>query len=156
MFVFFRLRYSLFALAALNSRDPAIICAMLLLLQQLVLSADRIGEALVPYYRQILPIFNLFKLQNCAHFPPCRFFYFLFFCEVNSGDAIDYGQQKKSNVGDLVLTKKGSPFSTVFKCSTCPSFQVEETLALFELKGGDDAFINIKYMIPTYESHVLN
>jgi hypothetical protein len=25
-------------------------------------------------------------------------------------------------------------------------------LQLFEAKGGDDAFINIKYMIPTYES----
>jgi hypothetical protein len=29
------------------------------------MSADMIGEALVPYYRQILPIFNLFKNWNC-------------------------------------------------------------------------------------------
>ena len=27
---------------------------------------------------------------------------------------------------------------------------------LFEIHGGEDAFINIKYMIPTYESCVLN
>ena len=25
-----------------------------------------------------------------------------------------------------------------------------------EIHGGEDAFINIKYMIPTYESYVLN
>ena len=27
---------------------------------------------------------------------------------------------------------------------------------LFEIHGGEDAFLNIKYMIPTYESCVLN
>lgn len=26
-----------------------------------------------------------------------------------------------------------------------------ETLQLLEMRGGEDAFINIKYMIPTYE-----
>eukprot|EP00455_Lapot_gusevi_P002281 TRINITY_DN1088_c0_g1_i6.p1 TRINITY_DN1088_c0_g1~~TRINITY_DN1088_c0_g1_i6.p1 ORF type:complete len:247 (-),score=91.70 TRINITY_DN1088_c0_g1_i6:232-972(-) len=102
---------------ALNTRDHEIVCTMLKVLQQLVVSADMIGEALVPYYRQILPIFNLFKTAN-----------------LNSGDAIDYGQRKRENIGDLI----------------------EETLAKFEEHGGDDAFINIKYMIPTYESHVLN
>lgn len=53
---------------------------------------------------------------------------------VNSGDGIDYSQQKRQNVGDLI----------------------QETLELFENKGGDDAFINIKYMVPTYESCQLN
>ncbi len=33
-------------------------------LQKLVLSAPLVGEALVPYYRQILPIFNIFKTKN--------------------------------------------------------------------------------------------
>jgi len=101
---------------ALNTRDPEIVCTMLKVLQQLVTSADMVGEALVPYYRQILPIFNLFKNKN-----------------VNRGDKIDYGQQKRQNMGDLI----------------------EETLELFEFHGGDDAFINIKYMIPVYESHCL-
>merc|ERR1712008_622890 len=32
---------------------------------------------------------------------------------------------------------------------------IEETLELLETHGGEDAFINIKYMIPLYESHVL-
>jgi len=44
-----------------------------------------IGEALVPYYRQLLPIFNLYKTKNA-----------------NLGDKIDYGQRKKANIADLV------------------------------------------------------
>jgi len=76
-----------------------------------------VGEALVPYYRQILPVLNIFKNKN-----------------LNSGDGIDYSQQKRENLGDLI----------------------QETLEAFERQGGDDAFINIKYMVPTYESVVLN
>jgi len=102
---------------ALNSRDPDIICSVLRVLQKLVVSAELVGEALVPYYRQILPVFNLFASRH-----------------INMGDAIDYGQRKRSNVTDLII----------------------ETLQLFEAHGGEDAFINIKYMIPTYESAVLN
>ena len=52
----------------------------------------------------------------------------------NLGDKIDYSQRKGANLGDLIQT----------------------TLELFETHGGEDAFINIKYMIPTYESCVLN
>jgi hypothetical protein len=33
---------------------------------------------------------------------------------------------------------------------------IQETMELLEAHGGEDAFINIKYMIPTYESCVLN
>lgn len=46
---------------ALNTRNRQVMCTTLKVLQQLVLSADMVGEALVPYYRQILPIFNIFK-----------------------------------------------------------------------------------------------
>lgn len=101
---------------ALNTRDKDIICITLKVLQRLVTCSETIGEALVPYYRQILPIFNLYKDSN--H---------------NTGDKIDYSQRKESNLGDLI----------------------QETLELFEQCGGEDAFINIKYMIPTYESCVL-
>lgn len=90
---------------ALNSRDPEIICTVLKVVQALVFSHDAAGEALVPYYRQILPILNLFKMQN-----------------KNMGDAIEYSQRKKMNVGDLI----------------------EETLQILEIHGGEDAFINIK------------
>lgn len=37
------------------------------MLQHLVVSADMVGEALVPYYRQILPILNIFKSKNCEY-----------------------------------------------------------------------------------------
>jgi hypothetical protein len=102
---------------ALNTRDPDIIAIVLKVLQKLVTSGEMIGEALVPYYRQILPIFNLYKTSN-----------------INIGDRIDYSQRKAQNLGDLI----------------------QETLELFEQTGGEDAFINIKYMIPTFESCVLN
>ncbi|CAF0899645.1 unnamed protein product [Adineta steineri] len=102
---------------ALNTRNHKVICTTLKILQQLVTSGDMIGEALVPYYRQILPIFNLFKNWNS-----------------NLGDHIEYGQQRRENLGDLI----------------------NETLEAFERHGGEDAFINIKYMIPTYESVMLN
>ena len=103
--------------ANLNTRDSDIIQVTLKMLKQLVVSGDMIGEALVPYYRQILPIMNLFKNSNEKLL-----------------DGIDYKQRKKMNLGDLIM----------------------ETLELFEQTGGEDAFINIKYMIPTYESCVLN
>jgi Parkin co-regulated protein len=50
----------------------------------------------------------------------------------NLGDGIDYGQQGHDCLGELIA----------------------DTLALFEQRGGEDAFINIKYMVPTYESCV--
>lgn len=102
---------------ALNTRDIEIIGITLKILQALVTCSDTIGEALVPYYRQILPIMNLFKTKN-----------------FNLGDKIDYSQRKGNNLGDLI----------------------QQTLELFEMHGGEDAFINIKYMVPTYESCVLN
>lgn len=39
---------------------------MLKVMQKLVTSGEMIGEALVPYYRQILPTFNLLKTKNGA------------------------------------------------------------------------------------------
>ncbi|KAI4795374.1 hypothetical protein KUCAC02_031454 [Chaenocephalus aceratus] len=48
----------------------------------------------------------------------------------DSGDGIVYGQQKRQNIGELI----------------------QETLVMFERSGGKDAFINIKYTVPTYQS----
>lgn len=107
---------------ALNTRIAEVMIRVLKVLQKLVKADDGleggglIGQALVPYYRQLLPIFNIFKCKN-----------------KNIGDRIDYGQQKESNLGDLI----------------------QHTLELFEKRGGEDAFINIKYLIPTYESCML-
>jgi hypothetical protein len=70
---------------ALNTRDPEIMAITLKILQKLVTCANYVGEALVPYYRQILPIFNIYKLHN-----------------KNMGDGIDYSQRKKLSLGDLI------------------------------------------------------
>jgi hypothetical protein len=49
---------------ALNTRNERVICQTLKVIQDLVESNDKIGEALVPYFRQILPTFQLFKNKN--------------------------------------------------------------------------------------------
>ncbi|CAG9856149.1 unnamed protein product [Phyllotreta striolata] len=102
---------------ALRTKNKHIMIATLQVLQHLVKSGDLIGEALVPYYRQILPTLNLFKERN-----------------VNCGDEIDYSQMRGDNLADII----------------------NETLEVLERYGGEDAFINIKYLIPTYESCMMN
>ena len=53
-----------FLLGALHTRNKKVICTTLKVLQHLVVSGDLVGEALVPYYRQILPILNICKHLN--------------------------------------------------------------------------------------------
>lgn len=98
---------------ALNTRDSWTMCRAINMLQLMIRCDPGCGELLVPYYRQLLPIFSLYRGNN-----------------LNLGDKIEYSQRKRENLGDLIA----------------------ETLELMERSGGEDAFINIKYMIPTYES----
>jgi len=72
-----------------------------------------VGQALVPFYRQLLAVCNLYKNIN-----------------VNLGEGID--PDRNCRIGDVI----------------------EDTLKLLEYCGGPNAFINIKYMVPTYESSV--
>jgi len=97
----------------LKTKDNPTMSKAINMLQLMIRCDPRVGELMVPYYRQILPIMNLY--MNCNK---------------NLGDGIEYSQRKRENMGDLV----------------------SETLELLERTGGEDAFINIKYMIPTYES----
>lgn len=108
---------------ALNTRDKIVIIKVLKILQVLVNcdvmvsgGAGLIGQALVPYYRQLLPVLNIFVMKND-----------------NLGDSIDYGQRKRMNLGELIM----------------------QTLEQLEIHGGEDAFINIKYLVPTYQSVVI-
>ena len=48
---------------------------------------------------------------------------------MNTGDEVVYGQ-RFGHIGEVI----------------------QETIEKLEMKGGPDAFINIKYLIPTYES----
>lgn len=108
---------------ALNTREKDVITKILKILQTLVNcdvavsgGAGLIGQALVPYYRQLLPVLNIF-INNAS----------------NLGDQIDYSQRRNSNLGELI----------------------HHTLEQLEIHGGADAFINIKYLVPTYSSAVL-
>lgn len=98
---------------ALNTRDLDIIAVSLKFILKLLTVHPEIGKYLVPYYRQLLPVFNIMKGVNR-----------------NQHDRMEFNQRKGLNIGDLIT----------------------ETLHLLETTGGDDAFINIKYMVPTYES----
>ena len=93
------------------------IAKVLKVLQALVKCDDNeenlVGKSLVPYYRQILPVLNIFIRKND-----------------NMGDAMDSGQRQQRNLGELIL----------------------ETLEAFERHGGPDAFVNVKYFVPIYES----
>jgi hypothetical protein len=71
---------------ALDTRDVTILPTALRTLQKLVKSSEMAGEALIPFYRQLLPVLNEFLL-----------------CNRNLGDQIEYGQWKKQNIGDLIL-----------------------------------------------------
>lgn len=94
---------------ALLTKDPDVVMAALRALQHLVNSNHGVGEALVPHYRQLLAVLNLFF-------------------------------SKRRNTGD------------VWTDTTDIGTAVLDTLELLELTGGPDAFINIKRMVPTYES----
>ncbi|KAA0157232.1 hypothetical protein FNF29_00584 [Cafeteria roenbergensis] len=100
---------------ALATRDPGIVRRVMLVMQRLVTCGDLVGEALVPFYRQLLPVLSIFKSKHD-----------------DLGDAIDYGQRFRRSMGDLV----------------------QETLETLELHGGPDAFINLRYCVPSYESVV--
>jgi hypothetical protein len=102
---------------ALNTRHQSVIIKVLQVLQVLVKcdinGLNLIGQALVPYYRQILPVLNIFIRKN-----------------KNMGDRINYGRKKNEDLGKMIM----------------------DTLEQFEINGGDDAFINIKYLVPVYQS----
>merc|ERR1712080_393649 len=107
---------------ALNTRIDKVVIKTLKILMLLVQHKDGdepdrllVGQSMVPYYRQILPVMNIMTNKNNNKL---------------RSDAIDYSQRKQENISDLISS----------------------TLALLEKTGGEDAFINIKYLIPTYQS----
>ena len=68
---------------ALDTRDPPIICKTLKVMMTLAnLDVDdgtgrmiKAGAALVPYYRQLLPVLNMFKMKNGKYLKKNQFFY---------------------------------------------------------------------------------
>ncbi len=97
--------------SCLEMRESKYIRDTLRILQTLA-CIEGIGVRLVPYYRQLLPILNMFKSKRR-----------------NLGDTMDFSQNKVRDLSEMIL----------------------ETLEVLERTGGPDAFVNIKYMVPTYE-----
>jgi len=104
----------------LATRDQRIVCSTLQMLKLLLLKCPLAAEKLVPFYRQLLHVCNLFITKR-----------------VNSGDnfapakgLVAAGQRRHEDVSSVIM----------------------ETLKLLERHGGEHAYVNIKYMCPTYES----
>jgi len=99
---------------AMSTRDERIMVKTLKIIQALVGVGTQVGMALVPYYRQILPIVSIYAGKS-----------------VSLGDKMDFN--RKGHLGEII----------------------QETLQKMEMGSGPDAYINIKYMVPTYESCML-
>merc|ERR1711865_752474 len=104
----------------MGTRDQRIVCSTLQMLKLLLLKCPLAAEKLVPFYRQLLHVCNLFITKR-----------------VNSGDnfapakgLVAAGQRRHEDVSSVIM----------------------ETLKLLERHGGEHAYVNIKYMCPTYES----
>jgi hypothetical protein len=79
---------------AMNTKRTEVVVKTLKKLQLLVKSSDAVAEALVPYYRQILPVMNLLRHRNSKYSATNSL--------ENLGDKIDYSQKNQDNVGDLI------------------------------------------------------
>jgi hypothetical protein len=115
---------------ALKTRDAPIVAVAMDILRHLATCEKSIGPMLVPYYRQLLPILNVFR--NCDSLKVTL-------------NVLSDGSKRDGKE----LIGKGRSAKTL-------RVLVKETLRVLERVGGEDALINIKYMVPTYESCVLD
>ena len=99
---------------AMSTRDERIMVKTLKIIQALVAVGTQVGMALVPYYRQILPMVSIYAGKS-----------------VSLGDKMDFN--RKGHLGEII----------------------SDTLQKMEMGSGPDAYINIRYMVPTYESCML-
>jgi len=101
--------------AALVTKIPAAMITACNIIQAVCNLGNGCGEALVPYYRQLLPVMRQYMERN-----------------VNLGDEFDTKALKNIRLADVIA----------------------ETLEVMERSGGEDAFVNMKYMIPSFESAI--
>jgi hypothetical protein len=65
--------------SALNTRDPSVISVTLRSIQVLCKAESNVGRCLIPFYKTILPVINIFASKR-----------------TNTGDGIDYAQRTNS------------------------------------------------------------
>jgi Parkin co-regulated protein len=131
---------------ALNTRDERVMVRTLKVLQALVDLGEGIGVALVPYYRQLLPVLNVFINST-----------------VNLGDRIDY-HQRFGHIGELIqetlvkLEKRGGPDAFInIKVSTKKAHQQDDEPPYSLLIAFIVCYLIsffLQYLVPTFESSV--
>ncbi|KAL8424318.1 hypothetical protein Efla_006046 [Eimeria flavescens] len=121
---------------ALNTRDPEVCPLSPSPSDKFPVSSGQAGEALVPYYRQLLPCCNLFISKR-----------------KNLGSEADFGQRRRRDT--CMHAIHACMDVCMHACTEDVGVLIEETLKILEETGGPDAFVNIKYLVPIYESQVL-
>jgi hypothetical protein len=122
---------------ALATRDISILAIVLRSLQEVCKADVNAGRALVPFYRIILPTFNMFTYKR-----------------ENLGDHIDYGQRMTDGVSLKPTLSNGKVDSGGHEAGHDIAALITDTLECLERHGGPNAFKMIKSNIPCYESCV--
>ena len=132
---------------ALNTGDPAVIAVTLELLVEFTRASPAVGEALVPYYRQLLPRLNALKDVDDVYVSLARL-----------ADARSWRERPpRANAGEdendesAMLPRETELIGRGRSKRNIGSL-VRRALRALERRGGADALANIKYHIPTYRS----
>jgi len=133
---------------ALNTGDPAVIAVTLELLVEFVRASRVVGEALVPYYRQILPRLNALKDVDDV-----------FVSLVDLSDGRSWRERRGhrrdddgANDDDTAMLPRETELIGRGRSKRNIGSLVRRALRALERRGGADALANIKYQIPTYRS----
>ena len=132
--------------AALDSRNFAVAAVALEFVRELAERSPAVGEALVPYYRQLLPALNGHKNVRDV-----------FVSLVNLSDSRSWRERPRASA-----TSADEPSSDAFNADeriigrgrskrAIASLTLRALRAL-ERSGGVDALVNIKFHVPTYRS----
>lgn len=128
--------------AALDSSDFAVAAVALEFVRELAEISPAVGEALVPYYRQLLPAFNAHKNVRDV-----------FVSLVNLSDSRSWRERPRSSAAfadersdaDEQMIGHGRSKRAIASLTI-------RALRALERSGGVDALANIKFHVPTYRS----
>jgi hypothetical protein len=154
---------------ALNTGDARVLAVAFDLLYTMTTTYAAVGEALVPYHRQLLPVFRAYKDVDT-----------IFVSLVNLCDAKCWSETRpkskpkttRDGAAEARLSR-GAPCTTNLELTAPPSppprndeaigygrskrtigSLVRRTLRALERSGGPDALASIQYMVPSYASAV--
>lgn len=144
---------------ALNTRDPAVMVRALRVLQALVGLGDGVGQALVPYYRQLLPVMSIFLNKTgargragardaCMHALTCMR------ALTHTAPAVHLcARARRPRLQCARATRPAESLGDRIDYHQRHGHigeVIRDTLNKLEARGGPNARINIIYMIPTW------